>query len=69
MNGGLIKMIKPIKVFTEKNHGESKDWRNYLIHPIRSYWGDGTSIGKNGKKILTFIKHILCYLINHKTLM
>jgi len=56
LNGGLIKMIKPIKVFTEKNHGESKDWRNYLIHPIRSYWGDGTIDWEKWKKDFDFYK-------------
>lgn len=31
-----------IKVFTEDNHSKKKNWVNFLIHPIRAYWGDGT---------------------------
>ncbi len=49
-------MIKPIRVFTEKDHGEPKDWRNHLIHPIRSYWGDGTVEWERWKDDFTFYK-------------
>ena len=56
MSGGLIKMIKPIRIFTEKEHGETKDWRNNLIHPIRAYWGDGTVGWENCKKDFDFYK-------------
>ena len=49
-------MINPIRVFTEKNHGEAKDWRNHLIHPIRAYWGDGTSEWDKWKKDFKFYK-------------
>ena len=36
-------MIKPVKVFSEDNHSSKKFWVDYLIHPIRAYWGDGTN--------------------------
>ena len=58
MSGGLIKMIKPIRIFTEKEHGETKDWSNNLIHPIRAYWGDGTVGWENCKKDFDFYKKI-----------
>jgi len=32
-----------IKVFTTQSHSNNSYWRNHLIHPIRAYWGDGTS--------------------------
>jgi hypothetical protein len=32
-----------IKIYTEKDHSLKKDWLKFLIHPIKSYWGDGTS--------------------------
>ena len=51
-------MIKPIRVFTEKDHGEPKDWRNHLIHPIRSYWGDGTAEWGKWKKDFDFVKDV-----------
>ena len=50
-------MIKPIRIFTEKNHGEMKDWRNHLIHPIRAYWGDGTVEWEKWKKDFDFYKN------------
>ena len=49
-------MIKQIRVFTEKNHGDTKDWRNHLIHPIRAYWGDGTVDWKKWEKDFDFYK-------------
>jgi len=49
-------MIKPIRVFTDKNHGEMKIWRNYLIHPIRAYWGDGTVEWEKWKEDFNFYK-------------
>ena len=62
MSGGLIKMIKPISVFTEVDHGETEHWRDYLIHPIRSYWGDGTAEWEKWKLDFEFYKNILFYL-------
>jgi len=32
-----------IKIYTEKNHSFKNDWLKFLIHPIKAYWGDGTS--------------------------
>ncbi len=49
-------MIKPISVFTEINHGETKDWRDNLIHPIRAYWGDGTAEWEKWKLDFDFYK-------------
>ena len=37
------KIIPPLKIYTEKGHADTKDWLKYLIHPIRAWWGDGTS--------------------------
>jgi len=37
------KSIPPLKIYTEKGHANAKDWLKYLIHPIRAWWGDGTS--------------------------
>ncbi len=34
--------IKKINVYTVKNHSNSDMWLKFLIHPIKSYWGDGT---------------------------
>lgn len=56
MSGGLKIMIKIIRVFTEKNHGEAKDWRDNLIHPIRAYWGDGTAEWEKWEKDFVFYK-------------
>jgi len=37
------RLIRPIEVYAEQGHAEEKDWLRYLIHPIRAWWGDGTS--------------------------
>ena len=49
-------MIKPISVFTEKDHGETEHWRDNLIHPIRAYWGDGTADWEKWKLDFEFYK-------------
>ena len=36
-------MKKQVKVYAEQGHAEEKDWLRHLIHPIRSWWGDGTA--------------------------
>ena len=33
---------KKIRVYTEDNHSNTSMWLKFLIHPIKSYWGDGT---------------------------
>ena len=38
-----MKKMDSIRIYTEKNHSFKKDWLRYLIHPIKAYWGDGTS--------------------------
>jgi len=37
-----MNLRRKIKVYTKRNHSKKKDWLNFLIHPIRAYWGDGT---------------------------
>ena len=51
-------MIEPVIVYSEDDHGDAKDWRNYLIHPIRSYWGDGTLEWDKWEKHFDFYKSI-----------
>ena len=36
-------MKKQVKIYAEQGHAEEKDWLRHLIHPIRSWWGDGTA--------------------------
>ena len=36
-------MKKQVKVYAEQGHSEEKDWLRHLIHPIRAWWGDGTT--------------------------
>jgi len=47
--------MKKIRVYTE-NHGDAKYWQNHLIHPIRAYWGDGTSEWDKWEKDFKFYK-------------
>ena len=51
-----------IKIFTIDNHSEKKDWVNFLIHPIRAYWGDGTLDWHKYKSEFTFYKNsfVIC---------
>mgnify|MGYP000119620549 CR=1 FL=1 len=43
IRGVLDKLVKPLKIYTEENHASKEHWINYLVYPIRAYWGDGTS--------------------------
>lgn len=45
-----------IKIYSEKNHSPESEWRNHLIHPIRAYWGDGTSDWLTWEKDFSFYK-------------
>lgn len=49
-------MLKPIRIYTETNHASEMDWVNYLVHPIRAYWGDGTAEWSKWEKDFQFYK-------------
>lgn len=34
--------IKKINIYTAKDHSNRNMWLKFLIHPIKSFWGDGT---------------------------
>jgi len=55
---------RQIKVYTEKGHANKKDWLQYLIHPIRAHWGDGTPEWRQWEKDFEFYK-ILFLLTNN----
>ncbi len=48
--------MKKILVYTQEGHAEKPEWINHLVHPIRSYWGDGTSKWEKYKKSFIFFK-------------
>ena len=52
------KIIPPLKIYTEKGHADTKDWLKYLIHPIRAWWGDGTSEWKTWALGFEFYKSL-----------
>ena len=45
-----------INIYTEDNHALKKDWLHFLIHPIKSFWGDGTLDWDNHKQDFIFFK-------------
>ena len=47
---------RQIKVYTEKDHAEEKDWLRHLVHPIRAHWGDGTPEWRQWEKDFYFYK-------------
>jgi len=47
---------RQIKVYTEKGHGEEKEWLRHLVHPIRAHWGDGTPEWRKWEKDFDFYK-------------
>ena len=51
-------MFSPLKVFTENWHADEKDWLKYLIHPIRAWWGDGTTEWDEWATNFKFYKHL-----------
>ena len=55
---GQYKSIPPLKIYTEKGHANAKDWLKYLIHPIRAWWGDGTSEWKTWALDFEFYKSL-----------
>ena len=48
--------IKKINVYTAKNHSDKNMWLKFLIHPIKSYWGDGTKDWKIYESEFLFYK-------------
>jgi hypothetical protein len=50
-------MLKPLRVYTDKSHGNEKDWVNHLVHPIRAFWGDGTEDWPQWEQDFLFYKN------------
>ena len=48
--------IKKINIYTAKNHSNKNMWLKFLIHPIKSYWGDGTKDWKIYESEFLFYK-------------
>ena len=48
--------MKKILVYTQEGHADKTAWVNHLVHPIRAYWGDGTSEWLKHKKNFVFLK-------------
>ena len=49
-------MNDSIKVFSDVDYSVKHHWRNYLIHPIRAYLGDGTPEWNKWEKDFLFYK-------------
>ena len=52
----FMNKIKKINVYTVKNHSDKNMWLKFLIHPIKSYWGDGTKDWKIYESEFLFYK-------------
>lgn len=48
--------MKRILVYTQEGHADKSTWVNHLVHPIRAYWGDGTSEWPKYKNSFIFFK-------------
>tara|TARA_S200000501_G_scaffold243608_1_gene228076 strand:+ start:206 stop:1279 length:1074 start_codon:yes stop_codon:yes gene_type:complete len=46
--------LKKILVYTQGGHADKTAWVNHLVHPVRAYWGDGTSEWLKHKKDFVF---------------
>ena len=47
--------MKKNRIYTE-NHASEKYWLNYLVHPVRAFWGDGTEDWPKWEKDFLFYK-------------
>ena len=52
----FMNKIKRIRVYTVENHSNRNMWLKFLIHPIKSYWGDGTKEWKIYESEFLFYK-------------
>jgi hypothetical protein len=55
-----------VKIFAPLGHGDSRDYRNFLIHPIRAFWGDGTNDWINHEATFNFYKKYIELVDNIK---
>ena len=52
----LVKYKNRINVFVEEGHANKEEWLQYLVHPIRAFWGDGTEEWEKWEKDFQYYK-------------